>query len=130
MKQLRNVVVAVALGLAVAGLAAAEANPYTDEAFDAAQAEQRPVLIDVYATWCPTCRRQAQILAGLLEEAEFEELLVLKVDWDAQKEIAQRFGAPRQSTLIAFRGTEERGRSVADTRKESIRELLLEAVRD
>lgn len=130
MKQLREVAVSVVLGLALMGAAAADINPYTDEAFKAALAEQRPVLIDVYATWCPTCRRQAQILAGLLAEESFEELLVLKVDWDAQRDIARRFGAPRQSTLIAFRGAEERGRSVADTREDSIRELLVEAVRD
>jgi thioredoxin 1 len=107
-----------------------DTQPFSDAAFREAQVEQRPVLIDVYASWCPTCRRQGQILETLLEEDEFAELVVYKLDWDAQREIARGFGAPRQSTLIVYRGEEERGRLVADTRPDAIRNLLLMAVRD
>jgi thioredoxin 1 len=130
MSKVRNVLVAMTLGLVSLAAGAVEINPYTDEAFAAARAENRPVLVDIHATWCSTCRRQAQILDGLFEDEALADLLVLKLDWDAQREIAQRFGAPRQSTLIAFRGEEERGRSVADTREDSIKELLHRAVRD
>jgi thioredoxin 1 len=106
----------------------ADIRPYSDEAFAALQATETPTLVDVYADWCPTCRRQEQILDNLLSEPELSDLVVLKLDWDAQRETARAFGAPRQSTFIVFRGDEERGRSVADTRPESIRELLQTAV--
>lgn len=127
---IRNVLVTVAIGLFSAAAGAAEVRPFTGEAFAIARAENRPVLIDIHATWCSTCRRQAQILERLFEDDAFEALLVLKLDWDEQRVVARELGAPRQSTLIAFRGTDERGRSVADTREASIRDLLLEAVRD
>jgi thioredoxin 1 len=122
----------VACTLMVVGLTSAigETQSYSETAFRAAQAEQRPVLVDVYASWCSTCRRQGQILERLLQEEEFAELVVYKLDWDAQRDIARRLGAPRQSTLIVYRGEEERGRLVAETRPDSIRDLLLMAVRD
>ncbi len=108
----------------------ADIRPYSDETFAALQAAEAPILVDVYADWCPTCRRQGQILDELLGESGFADLVVLKLDWDEQRETALAFGAPRQSTFIVFRGDEERGRSVADTRPETIRALLQTAVAD
>lgn len=110
--------------------AAADIRPFTDETFAALQAEGRPILVDIYASWCPTCRQQARILDELLAEDAFAGLVVLKLDWDAQRGRAREFGAPRQSTFIVFRGGEERGRSVADTRKDGIRSLLSKAMAD
>lgn len=130
MNRIRHWLLACAAGLLWLAPASAGVEPYSEEVFRAAQADERPVLIDIYASWCPTCRRQEQILQNLLEDEEFSELLVLRLDWDAQRERAREFNAPRQSTLIAFRGEEERGRSVADTRPERIRALLLEALAD
>lgn len=130
MKMIDKWILACALILMTLTTAHGETQPYSVEAFRAAQAEQRPILIDVYASWCPTCRRQGQILETLLKEDELAELVVYKLDWDAQREIARGLGAPRQSTLIVYRGEEERGRLVAETRPDSIRELLLTAVRD
>jgi thioredoxin 1 len=124
---LRNVLVPSILALPVVAYGA-DMRPYSDETLAALQAAETPILVDVYADWCPTCRRQAQILDELLAEPEFADLVVLKLDWDAQRETARAFGAPRQSTFIVFRGDEERGRSVADTRPDSIRALLQTAV--
>lgn len=46
------------------------------------------------------------------------------VDFDTQKSVVRGFGATMQSTLIAFKGGREVGRSVGDTRKPSIERLL------
>ena len=47
----------------------------------------RPVLLDFYASWCGPCR----ILAPLLDElaAEHPEIRVVKVDVDAEPELAE-----------------------------------------
>ncbi|MCA1798249.1 MAG: thioredoxin family protein [Xanthomonadaceae bacterium] len=127
---LRTLVLTLVVMLASPVAEGAEARPYSDEAFAALQAEGSPILVDVYATWCPTCRRQGQILEPLLAEPEFAGLIVLKLDWDAQRDAARALGAPRQSTLIVFRGDEERGRSIADTSEAGIRGLLERAVAD
>jgi thiol-disulfide isomerase/thioredoxin len=38
---------------------AADKKPFTAAAFEAAQASGKPILIDVSASWCPTCKAQA-----------------------------------------------------------------------
>jgi hypothetical protein len=44
---------------------AAETIAYTPAAFDAAQKAGRSMLVEIHATWCPTCKAQAPILADL-----------------------------------------------------------------
>ena len=51
----------------------------------------------------------------------------MHVDFDSQKDAVRRFGAPMQSTLIAFKGGRETGRSVGDTNPQSIAALLAKA---
>lgn len=99
-------------------------EPFSSERFEALQAQGRAVLVDVYADWCPTCRRQSAILARLLAEEAFEDLVALKLDWDAQRSEARALGAPRQSTLFVFRGGERQVMSVAETDEARLREVL------
>ncbi len=108
--------------------AAAAAEPYTAERLAALQATDAPVLIDVRADWCPTCKKQAEVLSVLLAEPAFAGFRVLNVDWDAQRDVARALGAPRQSTLIVFRGSEQRALSVAETDIGRLRDVLATAV--
>lgn len=103
---------------------AGETAPYTPEAFAAAQKAGRPILIEVSAPWCPICRAQKPILAGLRQQARFRDLLVFEVDFDSQKDVLRRFDARTQSTLIAFKGETETGRSVGETQPEWIEGLV------
>ncbi|WP_339746510.1 thioredoxin family protein [uncultured Maricaulis sp.] len=102
-------------------------TPFTAEAFAAAQAAGQPILVDISATWCPTCRRQGQVIAQLLDSGEFADLVILELDWDSQRRIAQSFGAMRQSTLIVFRGEDEVARAIAVTSEHDIQSLLSQA---
>jgi thioredoxin 1 len=64
------------------------------------------------------------IVHALAEDAANPDLLVFEVDYDTQGDALRRFGVRHQSTLIAFRGIEERGRSVGDTSREGIAALV------
>jgi thioredoxin 1 len=103
---------------------AAPFEAFSVERFEALQREGRPVLVDVHADWCPTCRRQSSILVRLLGEEAFADMVALKLDWDAQRAEARALGAPRQSTLFVFRGGERRTMSVAETDESRLREVL------
>lgn len=103
---------------------AAEPQPYTDAAFDAAQKAGKPILVDTFATWCDICKRQEPIIKKLVEEPKFKDLVTFRVDFDRQKDIMRKFMARQQSTLIAFRGTKEVGRSIGDTQEEWIEDLM------
>ena len=117
-----------ASALTIAGLsqavAASPTVPYTADAFKAAQASGSPILIEIHADWCPTCKAQKPILDKLTAEPKFKDLKIFRVDFDAMKPAVHEFGAKMQSTLIVFKGTNEQGRSVGDTREASIEALL------
>ena len=97
-------------------------------AFAAAQAAGKPILVAIHADWCPGCTKQKPILSKLGAEPAMKELMVFVVDFDAQKDVTLRFGAQKQSTLIVFRGTAERDRSVGVTEEAALKALLAKAV--
>src|SRR5271157_885819 len=84
---------AVAGALFAAPAVAAERIDYTAATFDAAQKSGKSILVEIHATWCPICRAQAPILADLEKDAKFQNLLVLHVDFDSQKDAVRRLGA-------------------------------------
>jgi thioredoxin 1 len=103
---------------------AAETRTYTSEAFAAAQKAGKPIFVDVHASWCPTCKAQKPILSELMADPKFKNLVYFVVDFDSQKDAVKFFGAREQSTLVAFKGDKETGRSVGDTNRSSIAALL------
>src|SRR5271168_3370097 len=124
----------VLLGLAVSTLAfcvqayASEPTPFTAEGFAAAQKAGKSILVHITAPWCPTCKAQRPILGELTATPAFKDLTVFDVDFDAQKDVVNAFGARMQSTLIVFKAGVEVGRSVGDTNAASIKALLDKAV--
>ena len=120
----------IASGLVAAALAfgtahaAPVAAPFTQAAFEAAQKSGKPILVEIHADWCPTCKAQQPIISQLRDEPKFKDLVVFRVDFDGQKDVVKQFNARSQSTLIVFRGAAEAGRSVGDTNKATITALL------
>ncbi|HEV7440907.1 MAG TPA: thioredoxin family protein [Methylobacterium sp.] len=100
------------------------ARPFEADAFEAAQAAGRPILVEVSAPWCPICRTQKPILAKLGTDPRFKDLVLFEIDFDSQKPLLRRFEARQQSTLVAFKGRQEVGRSVGETQPEWIESLL------
>jgi thioredoxin 1 len=103
---------------------AAPPQPFDGKVFADAQKAGKPILIAVHASWCPTCKAQTPILGELMGDPKFKDLSYFVIDFDSQKDLVQRFGARMQSTLIAFKGDREEGRSVGDTNRASIAALL------
>ena len=103
---------------------AAEKVDYDAQSFTAAQAAGKPILVEIHASWCPTCKAQEPILGNLERQDKFKNLVVFRVDFDSQKDAVKAFGARMQSTLITFKGSQETGRSVGDTNPASIATLL------
>lgn len=115
---------ASALVVAVPLWAAGATVPFSAEAFKAAQAAGDPILVEIHADWCPTCKAQKPILDRLTDDPKFKDLKIFRVDFDAMKPVVKEFGARMQSTLIVFKGNAEQGRSVGDTKEASIAALL------
>jgi thiol-disulfide isomerase/thioredoxin len=115
------------LAAAPFGLAPAQAAdflPYKPEALAAAQKAGKPILVEISAPWCPICKTQKPILAKLGADPRFKDQQVFDVDFDSQKPALKALNARMQSTLIAFKGETEVGRSVGETQPEWIEGLL------
>jgi len=107
---------------------ATETRTYDPAAFAAAQKAGKPIFVAIDAYWCPTCAKQRPIISELMADPKFKGLVYFVVDFDSQKDAVRFFGARTQSTLIAFKGERETGRSVGDTDRSSIAALLNKAL--
>lgn len=107
---------------------AATEQSFSAQAFKAAQDAGKPILIEIHADWCPTCKAQQPILNKLSGETVFSNIVRLKVDFDSQKDLVKQFNAKMQSTLVLYKGKTEVARSVGETDESRIRAMLQKAL--
>jgi putative thioredoxin len=75
----------------------------TEQTFEAEVIERSaagPVLVDFWASWCKPCLRLTPILEAAAEE---HDVTLVKVDVDANKELARRFDVAGIPVVKAFR---------------------------
>jgi thiol-disulfide isomerase/thioredoxin len=125
---LRRVFIAVAFLLTSISAQAAGLQPFDAKAFQAAQASGRPILVEIYADWCPTCKAQAPVLDKVSSAPGLSNLARFRVDFDTQKSVVKGFGARYQSTLVLFKGKTELARSIGETSEDKIRAMLSKAI--
>ncbi|WP_028731151.1 thioredoxin family protein [Pandoraea sp. E26] len=127
--KLRTTISFLALS-ALAGIAnAGEIKPFSQVEFDRLTHAGQPVVVDVSATWCPTCKAQRPILEKLMKQPTYKDVTLLTVDFDSEKNTVRAFKVSMQSTLVGFKGTKEVARSVGDTTEAGIDGLIQKTVR-
>lgn len=127
MSFLRAAAIAFAAPAALVAAMPAQAAEFADfdrAAFDAAQAQGRPILLDVHAWWCPVCASQARTIKRLATPQTYPGLIVFRINYDKQKQVWRGFGVTKQATLIAFHGRHETGRIAFMTDKAKIADLI------
>ena len=126
---MRGLLSSVLLGVCLVSFAPVSraGTPFDAQAFAAAQATGKPVLVEVFADWCSTCSQQTSVLSDLLGQPAYKEYRVFTVDFDKQKQALKLLGVRDRSTLIVYKGKEEKGRSTWETDRKSIEVLLNKA---
>lgn len=111
-------------GLSSAG----EIKTYSDSEFNMLTKAAKPVVLEVFAPWCPTCRAQKPIVEALIKQSAYKNVTVLTIDFDNEAPTLKKFKVTSQSTLISFKGEKEIGRSVGDTDPASLERFIKAAI--
>lgn len=103
---------------------AATVNNYSDSEFQSIMNNKGSAVFHIWATWCPTCRKQNKIFDYMLEENEFKNLKMIKVNYDYEKSFLKQFRVNHQSTFIVIKDGKEIFRSTGETREDELRKML------
>lgn len=111
---------ALLLSLLATTALALEKEPFSQARFAELQSQNAVVLIDVYADWCSTCKKQQEALQAYRQKNPDNGFHILTIDFDTQKDLVASFRAPRQSTLLLYKGEQQFWYSVAESRSDVI----------
>ena len=95
---------------------------FTNEVFKKAQAEGKTVVINSWNKTCYTCGKQVKILDQA--EKEFNDILFLSFEQTKDKQIAKSLGIEYWTTIVVYRDNKEIARSIGQTKKSEIYELI------
>ncbi|MDD4110752.1 MAG: thioredoxin [Clostridia bacterium] len=94
-----------------------------EDEFNKLTNENKPVLVDFFASWCGPCRMLAPVLEQIESEAN-GSYEVVKVDVDESQELARRFGVMSIPTMIIFKNGKEMEKMVGLRQKNAIIESI------
>lgn len=79
--------------------------------FEKLISEDKPTLVDFFATWCGPCKMQAPILEQVKNKVG-DKANIIKIDIDQNQQVAARYRVQSIPTLILFKGGEALWRAV------------------
>lgn len=83
----------------------------------------KPALVDFFATWCGPCKMQAPILEQVKSNVG-DSATIVKVDIDANRELAMQYHVQSVPTLILFKNGEPVWRGVGVHQASDIEAIL------
>lgn len=109
-----------------------ETDGFEQKKFQTAQKNGEIILVDIYANWCSTCKKQGAEISELFKNEKYKNIKIFKLDYD-DKNLVNNFSKlidrpiPRQSTIVVFKGKIIISFSVAET-GEKLKEAVDKAV--
>lgn len=96
----------------------------TQENFDAEITnETKPIILDVYATWCGPCQQMMPILEELEKELG-DKYKFVKLNVDEAREISIKYGVTSVPTFVFIKDGEVKGKETGYMSKEVLKEKI------
>ena len=96
---------------------------FTSDNFDSEVLQSdKPVLVDLWATWCAPCRMQGPIVEKLADE--LTDVKIGKLDVDENSDIAEKYNVMSISTLLVFKNGEVVQKAVGVHTREQLIDMI------
>ncbi|WP_228768247.1 thioredoxin family protein [Limnohabitans sp. DM1] len=123
---LLNLTLTLSLSAWMAPAHALDIAAYSAQTLMAKQQAGETVGLHFHAAWCPTCRAQEKVFNTFKDDATVPGTLLV-VDYDQERELKREMGVRSQSTLIIYKGKEQKHRSGGQTDAQALRAAWLSA---
>jgi thioredoxin 1 len=85
--------------------------------------QDKPVLVDFFATWCGPCKTMSPILEDLKKDLG-EEITIIKIDVDKNPKASEVYKVQSVPTLILFKKGEIKWRQAGVVPKQQIKQVI------
>lgn len=97
---------------------------YSVSEFDQLAQTDQPVLIEVYASWCPTCFAQHRAMEELWADGKARDLPALRVDFDRNKDFLAQYQIRATGHMMVFKQGKPVARAAGLTDAAKIEQFL------
>lgn len=88
---------------------------------------EKPVLVDFFATWCGPCQMLTPILKQVKDNLG-ERITIIKIDVDKNQELASKLQVRGVPTMMIYQNGEQLWRQSGVLSKEEIIKIVLEKI--
>ena len=88
---------------------------------------EKPVLVDFFATWCGPCQMLTPILKQVKDNLG-ERITIIKIDVDKNQELASKLQVRGVPTMMLYQNGEQLWRQSGVLSKEEIIKIVLEKI--
>lgn len=117
-----------ALAINTSTVWALDVLPYQEEAFAKARAAGRTTALQFHSGWCPICVMQDRGVKALKDDPALADVIVFQADFFKEEALRKRFNVTSFSTLVFFKGEQERTRTTGDSRPEQLKAHFAKAL--
>ncbi|MCZ8091110.1 thioredoxin [Flavobacterium sp.] len=96
--------------------------------FEKLIANEKPILVDFFATWCGPCQTLTPILKQV-KDTLGERITIIKIDVDKNQELASKLQVRGVPTMMLYQNGNQLWRQSGVLSKEEIIKIVLEKIK-